>query len=136
MEVDATLAAELGVSGTAGDRTETVVLVVESETGVRRFEAGITAPENTTVERTAAGDLDDTFEVTGGGEGASSVETRAIDFVGKGREPPVVLFGVRFSAPVDPGAVGFTARRLVGHDEEEVDGTAVRVAPAERTEPL
>jgi hypothetical protein len=136
MEVDAALADELDVAGAAGDRTETVVLVVDAGGGVRRFEAGIAAPEGATIARVAAGDLDDTFEVTAGGEGASSVETRAIDFVGKGREPPVVLFGVRFSGPVDPGAVGFTARRLVDHDEGEVDGTAVRVEPAERTEPF
>jgi hypothetical protein len=136
MEVDATLADELNVDGSADDRTETVVLIVDAEAGVRRFEAGIATREGVVVERVAAGDLDDTFEVTAGGTGEASVEARAIDFVGKGREPPVVLFGVRFSEPVDPASVGFTARRLVGHDEGEVDGAAVRVAPAERTEPL
>jgi hypothetical protein len=136
MEVDARLAAALGVEGAGGDRTETVVLAVDAEAGVRRFEAGLTAPEGTTVARVAAGDLDTTFEVTAGGEGESSVEARAIDFVGKGRDPPVVLLGVRFSAPVEPSSVGFTARRLVDHEEGEVDGAAVRVAAAERTEPL
>lgn len=136
MEVDAALADALGVEGAAGDRAAAVVLVVDAEAGVRRFKAGVTAPEGVTVDRVAAGDLDATFEVTAGGEGEPSVETRAIDFVGAGREPPVVLFGVRFSTPVDPTSVGFTARRLVGHDEEEVDGAAVQVAPAERTEPL
>lgn len=136
MEVDAALADALGVEGAAGDRTAAVVLVVDAEAGVRRFEAGITAPEGRTITRVAAGDLDAAFEVTAGGEGEASVETRAVDFVGAGREPPVVLFGVRFSGTVDPTSVGFTARRLVDHDEGEVDGAAVRVAPAERTEPL
>lgn len=70
--------------------------------------------------------------MTAGGEGADRAEARAVDFVGSGRTPPVVLFGVRFSGAVDPAAVGFTARRLVDHDEGEVDGGAVRVAAAER----
>jgi hypothetical protein len=136
MDVDAELADALGVEGgDDGDRTPAVVLVVDHEAGVRRFEAGLTAPEGRTVEGVAAGDLDDRFEVTDGGAGASFVEARSIDFVGAGRASPVVLFGVRFDAPVDPGAVGFTARRLVDHEEVEVDGSALRVAAA-RTEPL
>jgi hypothetical protein len=133
MNVDAELADALGVE--SGDGGTAVVLVVDHDAGVRRFEAGLTAPEGRTVERVAPGDLADRFEVTEGGAGASVVEARSIDFVGAGRASPVVLFGVRFDGPVDPGAVGFTARRLVDHDEGEVDGAALRVA-AVRTEPL
>jgi hypothetical protein len=136
MEIDARIADELGVEDASGDQTTTVVLVVDNESGVRRFEAGLTAPKDVAVARVAAGDLDDTFEITAGGKGESLAEARAIDFVGKGSEPPVVLLGVRFSEPVDPSGVGFTARRLVDHEEGEVDGAAVQVAAAERTERL
>jgi hypothetical protein len=136
MDVDDDLADALGVEGATGGETPAVVLVVDHDAGVRRFEAGVTAPGGRTVERVAAGDLGVTFDVTAGGPGAESVEARAVDFVGAGRQSPVVLFGVRFDAPVDPGTVGFTARQLIDHEETDVDGSAVRVDPAERTEPL
>lgn len=136
MDVDDELADALGVAGPAGGETPSVVLVVDHDAGVRRFAAGVTAPEGRTVERVAAGDLGATFEVTAGGPGDEFVEARAVDFVGAGRRSPVVLLGVRFDAPVDPGAVGFTARQLVDHEEDDVDGSALRVEPAERTEPL
>ena len=137
MDVDADLAEALGVVGPPGeDGARAVVLVVDHDAGVRRFEAGLTAPEGRTLERVVAGDLSDRFEVVGGGEGERTVETRAIDFVGEGRGSPVVLLGARFDGPVDPGAVGFTARRLVDHGEGEVEGDALRVEAATRTEPL
>lgn len=136
MDVDDELADALGVEEPTAGEAPAVVVVVDHDAGVRRFEAGVTAPEGRTVERVAAGDLEATFDVTTGGPGDGAVEARAVDFVGAGRTPPVVLFGVRFDAPVDPERVGFTARQLVDHEEGEVDGSALRVEPAERTEPL
>ena len=64
MEIDARIADELGVEDASGDQTTTVVLFVDNESGVRRFEAGLTAPKDVAVARVAAGDLDDLSLIT------------------------------------------------------------------------
>ncbi|MFB6160085.1 MAG: hypothetical protein ABEJ61_02800 [Haloferacaceae archaeon] len=124
-----------GRSSDGGEgRTRVVLLVADAPAGVRRFAVTVGAPDGTRVAAVAPGDLRDRFEVVEGGAGADGVTARSVDFVGAGREPPVVLFGVRFDDPVEPDAVDVSADRLVDHGEGDVapDRLAVESASSER----